>query len=314
MDQFLIQFVSFGRLVMLAMVPYVLASQGTMLGGRSGLFSVNQEGLMLLGASVGFLGAYLYGSVLYGMILAMLVGALFGLALAYFTTTLKMNQFVIGLALFFICLGLSTLLPKIAIGITLQPPLIPTLPDVPIPGLSEIPILGDILFNQNALVYFTILLSIFLYYLLYKTSIGLELRSVGENPKAADSLGVNVFLTRYLTATVGGMLMALAGAYLPMVYTGTFTQGMAQGRGWIAIALTFFGGWRPDLIFLGALFFAGVEVLALRVQVANIGVPYQFLLMLPYIATILVMIYASRWVRAPAFLGQNYDREKRTLA
>ena len=314
MDQFLIQLVSFGRLVMLAMVPYVLASQGTMLGGRSGLFSVNQEGLMLLGASIGFLGAYLYGSLLYGMILAMLVGALFGLALAYFTTTLKMNQFVIGLALFFICLGLSTLLPKIAIGITLQPPLIPTLPDVPIPGLSEIPILGDILFNQNALVYFTILLSIFLYYLLYKTSIGLELRSVGENPKAADSLGVNVFLTRYLTATVGGMLMALAGAYLPMVYTGTFTQGMAQGRGWIAIALTFFGGWRPDLIFLGALFFAGVEVLALRVQVANIGVPYQFLLMLPYIATIIVMIFASRWVRAPAFLGQNYDREKRTLA
>jgi simple sugar transport system permease protein len=225
-----------------------------------------------------------------------------------------MNQFVIGLALFFICLGLSTLLPKIAIGITLQPPLIPTLPDVPIPGLSEIPILGDILFNQNALVYFTILLSIFLYYLLYRTSIGLELRSVGENPKAADSLGVNVFLTRYLTATVGGMLMALAGAYLPMVYTGTFTQGMAQGRGWIAIALTFFGGWRPDLIFLGALFFAGVEVLALRVQVANIGVPYQFLLMLPYIATFLVMIFASRRVRAPAFLGQNYDREKRTLA
>jgi simple sugar transport system permease protein len=313
-DQFQIQFVSFGRLVMLAMVPYILASQGTMLGGRSGLFSVNQEGLMLLGASVGFLGAYLYGSLLYGMILAMLAGALFGLALAYFTTTLKMNQFVIGLSLFFICLGLSTLLPKIAIGITLQPPLIPTLPDVPIPGLSQIPILGDIFFNQNVLVYFAILLSIFLYYLLYKTSIGLELRSVGENPKAADSLGVNVFRTRYVTAIVGGMLMGLAGAYLPMVYTGTFTQGMAQGRGWIAIALTFFGGWRPDLIFLGALFFAGVEVLALRVQVGNVGVPYQFLLMLPYIATILVMILASRWVRAPAFLGQNYDREKRTLA
>ena len=314
MAQFEIQFVSFGRLVMLAIVPYVLASQGTMLGGRSGLFSVNQEGLMLLGASVGFLGAYLYGSLLYGMALAMLAGALFGLALAYFTTTLKMNQFVIGLSLFFICLGLSTLLPKIAIGITLQPPLIPTLPDVPIPGLSQIPILGDILFNQNALVYFAILLSIFLYFLPYKTSVGLELRSVGENPKAADSLGVNVFRTRYVTTIVGGMLMGLAGAYLPMVYTGTFTQGMAQGRGWIAIALTFFGGWRPDLIFLGALFFAGVEVLALRVQVGNVGVPYQFLLMLPYIATILVMIFASRWVRAPAFIGQNYDREKRTLA
>jgi simple sugar transport system permease protein len=313
-DQFQIQFVSFARLVMLAMVPYVLASQGTMLGGRTGLFSVSQEGIMLVGASLGFLGAYLYGSLVYGVLLAMFVGGLFGLALAYFTTTLKMNQFVIGLSLFFIGLGLSTLFPKLVIGVTLQPPLIPTLPDVPIPGLSQIPILGDIFFNQNVLVYFAILLSIFLYYLLYKTSFGLELRSVGENPKAADSLGVNVFVMRYVTAIVGGMLMGLAGAYLPMVYTGTFTQGMVQGRGWIAIALTFFGGWSPHLIFFGALFFAGVEVLALRVQVAGLGVPYQFLLTLPYVATILVMIFASRRLRAPAFLGQNYDRERRTLA
>ncbi len=314
MDQFQIQFVSFARLVMLAMVPYVLASQGTMLGGRTGLFSVSQEGIMLVGASLGFLGAYLYDSLVYGMLLAMFVGGLFGLALAYFTTTLKMNQFVIGLSLFFIGLGLSTLFPKLVIGVTLQPPLIPTLPDVPIPGLSQIPILGDIFFNQNVLVYFAILLSIFLYYLLYKTSFGLELRSVGENPKAADSLGVNVFVMRYVTARVGGRLMGLAGAYLPLVYTGTFTQGMVQGRGWIAIALTFFGGWSPHLIFFGALFFAGVEVLALRVQVAGLGVPYQFLLTLPYIATILVMIFASRRLRAPAFLGQNYDREKRTLS
>lgn len=313
MEQLEVQIVSFARLVLLAMVPYVLASQGTMLGGRTGLFSVSQEGIMLVGASLGFLGAYLFGNLIYGMVLAMLAGALFGLALAYFTTTLKMNQFVIGLALFFLGLGLSTLFPKLVIGVTLQPPLIPTLPNVPIPGLGQIPILGDIFFNQNVMVYFAILLSIFLYYLLYKTSIGLELRSVGENPKASDSLGVNVFRMRYVTAIVGAMLMGLAGAYLPMVYTGTFTEGMVQGRGWIAIALTFFGGWRPDLIFLGAFFFAGVEVLALRVQVARVGVPYQFLLTLPYIATILIMILASRWIRAPAFLGQNYDREKRTL-
>jgi simple sugar transport system permease protein len=313
-DQFQTQFVSFARLVMLAIVPYVLASQGTMLGGRTGLFSVSQEGIMLVGASVGFLGAYLFDSLLYGLLLAMLVGALFGLALAYFTTTLKMNQFVIGLALFFFGLGLSTLFYKLVVGITLQPPLIPTLKSVPIPGLNQIPILGDILFNQNWLVYFAILLSVFLYYLLYRTSIGLELRAVGESPKAADSLGVNVSLMRYATAMVGGMLMALAGAYLPMVYTGTFTEGMVQGRGWIAIALTFFGGWSPHLILLGSLFFAGVEVLALRVQVGGFGIPYQFLLTLPYIATILVMIFATRWVRAPAFLGQNYDRERRTLA
>jgi simple sugar transport system permease protein len=310
---FELQLVDFAKLVMLAIVPYILAGQGTMLGGRTGLFNVAQEGIMLLGASLGFLGAYLSGSMWIGVLLAMFMGALFGLALAYFTTTLKMNQFVIGLALFFIGLGLSTLFPKIIIGVTLQPPLIPTLKGVPIPFLSQIPIIGEIFFNQNWLVYFAVLLSIFLYYFMYKTSSGMELRAVGENPKAADSLGVSVSARRYLTAIVGGMLMALAGAYLPMAYTGTFTEGMVAGRGWIAIALTFFGGWTPHLILLGAFFFAGVEVLALKFQVGGSGVPYQFLLMLPYVATIIVMMFAFRLVRAPAFLGQNYDRERRSL-
>jgi len=208
---------------------------------------------------------------------------------------------------------LSTLFSKFVVGVTLQPPLIPTLQDVPIPGLSQIPVLGDIIFNRNWLVYLAILLSIFLYYLLYKTGLGLELRAVGENPKAADSLGVNVSLMRYATTIVGGMLMGLAGAYLPMVYTGIFTEGMVRGRGWIAIALTFFGGWSPHLILLGSLFFASIEILALKVQVGGFGIPYQFLLTLPYIATILVMMFAFKWVRVPAFLGQNYDRERKTL-
>lgn len=314
MGQFELQLVNFAQLVILAMVPYVLASQGTMLGGRTGIFNVAQEGIMLVGASVGFLGGYLSGSLIIGVLSAIIVGGLFGLALAYFTTTLKMDQFVIGLALFFIGLALSTLFFKLFIGVTLRPPLVPTLDEVAIPGLAQIPVIGPIFFNQNLLVYFTILLSAFLYYLLYKTSFGLELRSVGENPKAADSLGVNVTWMRYGTAVVGGMLMGLAGAYLPMVYTGTFTEGIVRGRGWIAIALTFFGGWKPHLIFFGALFFAGVEVLSLRVQVVGAGIPHQFLQTLPYIATILVMMRAFRGIRAPAFLGQNYDREKRTLS
>jgi simple sugar transport system permease protein len=305
------QLASFARLIILSIVPYVLASQGTMLGGRAGVFNVAQEGIMLIGASVGFLGAYLSGSLLYGILLAMLVGGVFGLALAFFTTTLKMDQFVIGLALFFFGAGAAGLLYKIGIGVTLKPPLISTLSDVRLPVLSQIPILGNVLFNQNLLVYFSILLSLALWYLLYRTRIGLELRAVGENPQAADSLGVSVSLRRYVTAIIGGMLMGLAGAYLPMVYTGTFTDGMIKGRGWIAIALTFFGGWSPHLIFLGALFFAGIEVLAFGVQVGGGAIPYQFLLMLPYVATILVMLFSFGRVRVPAFLGQNYDREKR---
>ncbi len=307
------QVIAFARLIILTLVPYVLAAQGTMLGGRAGVFSVAQEGIMLVTAVIGFLGAYYTGSLLYGAILAMLAGGIVGLLLAYFTTTLKMDQFVIGLALFFATAGLSTLIYKFAVGVTLKPPLIETLADIPIPILSRIPIFGDILFRQNIFVYFTILLSFFLWYLLYQTGLGLELRSVGENPLAADSLGVNVTLFRYMTVIIGGMLMGLAGAYLPMAYTGTFTEDIVRGRGWLSIALTFFGGWAPHTIFFAALFFAGVEVFAFRAQVTGIGIPYQFLLMLPYIATILVMIPGFKWAREPAFLGKNYDREKRGL-
>ncbi len=305
--------ITFLRLVLLSMVPFVLASQGTMLGGRTGIFNVAQEGIMLLGASLGFLVSYQVGNNFVGMLAAMAAGALFGLLLAYFTTTLKMNQFVIGLSLFFIGVGLSTLLPKLIIGITLSPPLIPTLPEVSIPVLSQIPVLGPILFRQNGLVYFSVLLSLVLWYFLYRTQRGLELRAVGENPMAADSLGVNIVRARYWTAILGGALIGLAGAYLPMVYTGTFTEAMTRGRGWLAIALTFFGGWSPLTILTGSLFFAGVEVLAFRAQVIGLAVPYQYLLMVPYLATILIMVLTFRKARVPAFLGQNYDREKRNL-
>ncbi|MEW6505594.1 MAG: ABC transporter permease [Chloroflexota bacterium] len=305
--------ITFLRLVLLSMVPFVLASQGTMLGGRTGIFNVAQEGIMLLGASLGFLVSYQVGNNFVGMLAAMAAGAVFGLLLAYFTTTLKMNQFVIGLSLFFIGVGLSTLLPKLIIGITLSPPLIPTLPEVSIPLLSQIPLLGPILFQQNGLVYFSILLSLVLWYFLYRTQRGLELRAVGENPMTADSLGINVVRARYWTAILGGALIGLAGAYLPMVYTGTFTEAMTRGRGWLAIALTFFGGWSPLTILTGSLFFAGVEVLAFRAQVIGLALPYQYLLMVPYLATILIMILTFRKARVPAFLGQNYDREKRNL-
>ena len=311
MDAILVSIVAYAKLILLSMVPFVLAGQGTMLGGRTGVFNVAQEGIMLVGASVGFLVSYLSGSVFLGMLAAMLVGGVFGLALAYFTTHLKMDQFVIGLALFFIGVGLSTLLPKLIIGVTLTPPLVPTIRDVPVPLLSQIPVLGDIFFNQNALVYFSILVSLALYWYLYRTKLGLELRSVGENPQAADSLGINVIRSRYWTAILGGMLIGLAGAYLPMVYSGTFTEGIVKGRGWLAIALTFFGGWKPMTILYGALFFAMIEVLAYRVQVVGTGIPYQFLLMLPYLATILVLVIISRDIskiklNAPASLGRPF--------
>ncbi len=307
------QLTGFIGLVFLSFVPYIFASQGTMLAGRTGQFNVSQEGVMLAGASIGFLVADRFDSIFIGVLAAMLVGGLFGLIYTFATTTLNLNQFVIGLALFFVGMALSTLAFKLVVGVTLTPPLIDTLKKIPIPLLSQIPVIGPILFNQNIFVYLSLFLSAFLYYFLYKTSWGLQLRAVGENPKAADSLGINVTATRYAAAIIGSMLVGIAGAYLPMAYTGTFTEGITQGRGWLSTALTFFGGWQPHTIFVGALFFAAVEVLALRVQVLRSGIPHQALLTLPYIITLLVMMFGSRWVRIPGFLGKNYDREKRSV-
>ena len=306
------EFESLAQLTVVAMVPYLLASLGTMLGGLTGVFSVAQEGVMVLGASVGFLVSYGVGSNTVGILAAAAVGAIFGLLLGAATTYLRLDQFVVGLALFFAATGLAGLLFRVVIGQSATQPLVPTLPRLEIPFLSDIPFIGPALFDQNALVYLTALLTVGLYFGLYRTRAGLDLRAVGENPKAADSLGIKVTRSRLWTATAGGALMAVAGAYLPLVYTGTFTEGIVGGRGWLAIALTFFGGWRPQYIAAGALFFATMDVIALRAEVGNIDVPSQLLLVLPYVATLLVMIFAFRWARVPEFLGRNYDRESRT--
>lgn len=303
----------FLALVVTAMVPYIFAAQGTMLSGRAGVFNVSQEGMLTLGAAVGFLVSLKVGSNAVGIIAAALIGALFGLILAVLTTYFRLDQFVVGLALFFLALGAASLLYRVVIGVTMSPPLIPVLDKWHIPLLADIPFLGPILFEQDVMVYIALLGSAGLWWFLYRTNAGMNIRSVGENPKAADSLGVNVTATRIWTAVVGSALMAIAGAYLPMVYSGTFTDGIASGRGWLAIALTFFGGWRPQYIVAGAGFFAGMEVLALRAQVSGIGIPHQFVSMLPYVATLLVMVFAFRWARVPAFLGKNYDRESRVV-
>ena len=306
------EFAVLAQLTVVAMVPYLLASLGTMLGGLTGVFSVSQEGVMLLGASVGFLISYSTGSTAVGILLAAAVGAVFGFALGWATTVLRLDQFVVGLALFFAATGLAGLLFRVVIGQTGQTPLVDTLPRLEIPLLSDIPVLGKALFSHNVLVYFAALLTVGLWFFLYRTRAGLNLRSVGENPKAADSLGIPVKSIRLWTTAAGGALMGIAGAYLPLVYTGTFTEGIVGGRGWLAIALTFFGGWRPQYIAAGALFFATMDVVALRAEVSGIDIPSQVLLVVPYIATLIVMVFALRWARVPEFLGKNYDRESRT--
>lgn len=303
--------VDFFALMIPAMVPFLLAAQGTIISGRVGVFNVAQEGIMVLGASVGFLVSLKMGGNFTGLVAAALIGGLFGLILGYTTAILRLDQFVIGLALYFASLGLASLLYRALIGTTLEPPLIETLQERPVPLLSDIPVLGEILFRHDYMVYFSFVVSFAIYWFMYRTNAGLKFRSVGENPKSADSVGINVIATKMWASIVGAALIGMAGAYLPMAYTGIFTEGVVAGRGWIVIALAFLAGWRPHLAVAGAAFFAGMEVLALRAQVAGIGIPHQFVLMLPYVATLVVMLFAFKWARQPKFLGINYDRESR---
>jgi simple sugar transport system permease protein len=288
----------FLALTVTAMVPFLLVAQGTMLSGRSGIFNVSQEGLMLLGASVGYLVSLQLGSNVVGLLVAAVAGAVFGAALAWATTYLRLDQFVVGLALFFLAGGAASLLYRIVVG------------DSDVKRIHPLP---KVLFDQDLLVFLAIAFSLVLWWWLYRTDAGMRLRSVGENPKAADSLGINVMRTRMLAGTVGAALMAVGGAYLPMAFAGTYADGVVAGRGWLAIALAFFGGWRPQFILLGSFFFAAMDVLAQRAQVSGIGLPHQFVSMLPYVATLVVMVFAFRWARVPQFLGRNYDRESRIV-
>jgi simple sugar transport system permease protein len=288
----------FLMLTVTAMVPFLFVAQGTMLSGRAGIFNVSQEGLMLLGAAVGYLVSLKAGSNFAGLLMAAVAGAVFGAILSWATTYLRMDQFVVGLALFFLSGGTASLLYRVVIGLD-EPPRIPPLP--------------DIAFGQDILVFVAIGLSLFLWWWLYRTDAGMRLRSVGENPKASDSLGIDVARTRMAAGTIGAALMAVGGAYLPMAFAGVYSDGIVAGRGWLAIALAFFGVWRPQFILLGSLFFASMDVLAQRAQVIGIGIPHQFVSMLPYLATLFVMVFAFRWALVPAFLGKNYDRESRIV-
>lgn len=295
--------------LILLLVPYALTSLGIMIGGRVGLFNVSGEGVMLLSASGAFLTTYYTNSYLLGFLVGIALGALMGLVFTFVSDKLKINQFIVGLTLFIFSTGLGGFLYKATIGVVLIPPRISVLQPVEVPLLSKIPIIGPMLFQQNVVVYLTILLAVLLHYVLFKTHLGLKIRAIGESPRVADVLGVNVSFTRLVIGILGSALMGLAGAYLPLCFTGTFTDTIVSGRGWISIAITLFGRWNPIPILFGSLVFSGVEVAVYWLQAQRIALPYQFLLMLPFIVTLLILIYTSRRMEMPLSLGRHYDRE-----
>ena len=285
--------------------PYLYATLGETFGQRSGVLNLGVDGQMLLGAFAGFYVAFTTGNLWLGLFAAMLVGAVMGLAMAFISVTLQAEQGISGIGIYLFGLGLSDLLFQVTLG-TVET--VRGFRPLNIPVLSNIPVIGQIFFQQNILVYFAYALVPISWFVLNKTTLGLKIRSVGENPEAADSLGVSVTRTRYFTCILGGTLSGIAGASLSIALLNVFQQNLTNGLGFIAVALVYFGGWRPLGVLAGSLLFSTVNALQLWVQVKNIPIPSDIAIMMPYILTILALVVAVQRVRPPAALAKPFER------
>ncbi len=295
------------------------ATIGEIFTERSGILNLGVEGMMIMGAVTGFAAAFHSGSAWVGVLVAMLVGGLLASIHAFLTITLYADQTVSGLALTIFGTGLASFL-----GQRLGPqgaPLVgqvgPKFTKISLPLLSQLPVIGQAVFNQDVLVYCLYVLVPLSWYLLYKTRPGLHLRAVGESPHTAQAMGISVIRTRYMYTILGGMLVGLGGAHLSLSYTPGWTENLTSGRGWIAIALVIFATWDPSRAVIGALLFGGVNAIQFRLQAAGTTIPAAFLNMLPYAFTIIVLVLITWWeafrkrVGAPAALGLPYMREER---
>jgi simple sugar transport system permease protein len=296
--------------VITAATPLLLAAIGELVVERSGVLNLGVEGMMVMGAVAGFALTNLTGSTAAGIAAGMLAGAAISSLFAFVTLTLVANQVASGLALTLFGLGLSGLLGESFVG---QPGI--KLPSLAIPGLSDLPFVGPILFGQDILVYVSFVLVAFVSWMLFRTRVGLILRAVGDNHGSAHALGYRVILVRYLAVLFGGACAGLGGAYLSIAYTPLWVENMTAGRGWIALALVVFSSWLPWRVAVGAYLFGAVSILQLHAQPLGLGVPSQFLSMLPYLVTILVLVVISLNRRAtrmntPACLGKAFVPER----
>ncbi len=286
--------------------PYLYAAIGETFGQKSGVLNLGVEGQMLLGAFAAFYVFLISGSLWLGVLAALVVGAIMGLAMAFVTVNLHAQQGISGIGFYLFGLGMSDLLFQMLLGKVVT---INGFAKVNIPVLSAIPGIGDIFFKQSVLVYGAYLLVPIAWFVLNRTTLGLKIRSVGENPDAADSLGVSVARVRYFTIILGGALSGLAGASLSISLLNVFQQNMTSGLGFIAVALVYFGAWRPVGVLVGALLFSMVNSLQLWIQVLGIPVPSDIAVMMPYILTIIVLVVSVSRVRAPSALTRPFERE-----
>lgn len=292
-----------------AATPLVLASTGELVAERSGVLNLGLEGIMLVGAVAGFSTTLHTGSMGLGLLASLVAGAAMALVFAFLVLTLQTNQVATGLALTLFGLGLSAFLGRDLVGQTVAP-----LPHLAIPVLSDLPFVGPLLFRFDALVYLSLVLVAVVGWALARTRIGLLVRAVGEAPQSAHAIGMSVVKLRYATVLFGGALAGLGGAYLSLALTPMWVEGMTAGRGWIALAQVVFATWKPRGLVLGAYLFGGVTVLQFHGQGLGIAIPSEFLSMLPYLATIVVLVIICRnpqtiLLNKPMSLGQNFKAD-----
>ncbi|MFN6558598.1 MAG: ABC transporter permease [Nostoc sp. ChiSLP01] len=289
-----------------AATPLIFAALGELITEKSGVLNLSVEGMMLVGAASGFIAASVTGNIYFGLLIALISGIAIALIHALLTVTIAANQVATGLALSIFSSGLSAFIGTGYVGKTIT-----GLQPVDIPILKSIPFLGKVLFNQDILVYASVVLAIVVWWFLRSTRPGLVLRSIGESPDAADALGLPVSRVRYLAIMFGGAMAGLAGGYLSLAYTPLWAENMTGGRGWIAIALVVFATWKPERILLGAYLFGGVSAIQLILQGLGVNISPYILSSLPYLATILVLVSISRdntriKLETPASLGQPF--------
>ena len=301
--------ISVAQRTLVAGTPLLLGTIGEVICERSGILNLGVEGMMAIGAVTAFIVTFVSGNPWLGLMAAIAAGMLISASHAFTTITLQSNQVVSGLAITMLGLGISGLVGKSYIG----RPLSIKFQTVAVPILSDIPFVGPIFFDQSPFFYMAVLLAIAAWFVLDYTSIGIIIRSTGENPKATEAQGINVSIVRYACVIIGGAFSGMAGANLSISYSKSWIEGMTAGRGWIVIALTIFALWNPMRAIIGAFLFGGIFVLQYLLQ--PLGVSPNFLAMLPYLTTLVVLLIIGlgdqRKLNAPAMLSEPYKRGER---
>jgi simple sugar transport system permease protein len=290
-------------------VPMAFAALGEVISERAGVINLGTEGVMLVGAISAFYVSFFFGSNLVGVLLGAAGGALLGLVMAFISISLKQDQILSGLGIYFLGVGLSGFLYEASFGQVGTTIRITGLPQLPIPILSQIPVIGDSLFSQDIIEYLAFVTLILVIIVVGRTTFGLNIRAVGENPSAADTLGVSVTKIRYAAVIIGATLAGIGGAYLALSSHAFQAENITAGRGFIAVAMVYFGKWRPARAFFGTFLFGAAYLLGAFFQVVGSIIPYYFLLMVPYVLTLVVLVGIARGARPPSALGVPYKRE-----